>query len=158
MQAIRELEHEIQYQYEDLVITQGDIEAARQSFKENLAHLRKYFPDIKAAFAHGVYKSDYNSTEIFKEDGVWQPKIWQSLGLRHPCAELYYFMSVLKREFGSSFHYFGESSCIGGEEFAEALRSVQEGDIVVFLQHPTWWSDSYDVNELKKVVRGKCFF
>ncbi len=158
LQAIRELGHEIQYQYEDLVITRGDIPAARQSFRENLAQMRQYFPDIKAAFAHGVYQSGYNSTEIFKENAVWCPKIWQELGLQHPYGELYYFMSILKREFGSAFHYFGESSCIGGEEFAESLRSAQEGDVVVFLQHPTWWSDSYEVSELKKAIRVICFF
>ncbi len=158
LQAITDLGHEIQYQYEDLLITEGDIPAARLSFRDNLAKLREYFPEIKTAFAHGVYKSDCDSTDIFKEDGAWEPKIWQGLGLQHQYGELYYFMSVLKREFGPAFHYLAESSCIGGEEFAEALRSAQEGDVVVFLQHPTWWSDSYDVAELKKVIRGKCFF
>ena len=61
-------------------------------------------------------------------------------------------------EFGERYHYFGESRCLGGDEFAEALRSCKEGDVVFFLQHPTWWSANYDLDELKFITRKSVFF
>lgn len=155
---IQNLGHEIQYQYEDLVMAEGDVAKARISFKENLARLRQFFPDIKAAFAHGVFKSGIDSTDIFKENSVWQPRLWQENGIDHPCGELYYFKNLLKQQLGSRLHYIGETTCIGGDEFAAALGRCNEGDVVVFLQHPTWWSDNYDVAELKKAMRGGVFF
>lgn len=157
LDAILAMGHEIQYQYEDLVIAEGDVAKARQGFKEHLAWLRSFYPDITVAFSHGVFKSGIDSTNTFKENGVWHPEIWQESGI-HRCGELYYFMDVLRKELGDKFHYFGESRCIGGDEFAAALRSAKAGDVVFFLQHPTWWSDTYDIDALKYLERESPFF
>ena len=155
---IIKLGHEIQYQYEDLVITQGDIAAARKSFSENLAFLRQYYPGISLSFAHGVYKSGFNSTDIFKENNQWcAEKLLMEYGL-HRHGELYYFMSILKNELGDKFHCFAEGTYIGGDEFTKALRSTKPGDVAVFLQHPPWWSDLFNMEDLIHLMRKSSFF
>ena len=37
-------DHDIEYQHEDLVITQGDQKAGLESFRKNIAYLRTFFP------------------------------------------------------------------------------------------------------------------
>ncbi|MPN11436.1 hypothetical protein SDC9_158737 [bioreactor metagenome] len=157
LDAVLALSHEIQYQYEDLVIAAGDMAEARAGFRKNLAWLRSFYPDITVGFAHGVYKSGYFSGDIFKENGEWRPELITALGLR-PLGELYYVIDRLSAELGLRFHYVGEDRYIGGDEFAAALREAKPGEVVMFLQHPTWWDVNYDFDELRRLVRKSAFF
>ena len=157
LEAILALGHELQYQYEDLVITRGDKEKARASFRENFAALKKIFPGISLAYAHGVYLSGFDSTQIFKENGEWRTELLQECGLP-PYGELYRFCSQLAKELGGRFRSAVESRTIGGDEFTAALKSCKAGDVLFFLQHPTWWYSRYDLESIKKAVRGGVFF
>ena len=148
---------EIQYQYEDLVATNGDAKAARKLFGENLAVIRKHFPKVNVAFAHGVYRSGIDATKQFHTRGKWDPSTWKKFGI-HPCGELYYFMTVLCERHKEKFHYFGESKHLGADEFLAGLRTVELGDIVMFLQHPSYWSTIVDIERWKKCLRKSSFF
>ena len=155
---ISKLGHEFQYQHEDIVITEGDQAAGIESFKQNMAYLRGFFPEIKLAFGHGVYKAAWGSDSLVRNaDGEFDQDLIKACGLP-PYGELYSFQRKIAQEFGEKYHYFGESRCIGGDEFADALRSCKEGDVVMFLQHPTWWSSNYDVEDLKYLMRTSVFF
>ena len=158
LNAILALGHEIQYQYEDLVMAEGDKVKGRESFRQNLAALKKYYPSITLCYAHGVYKSGYDSTHLFKEDGVWQTELLQECGITHPYGELYRFCAKLKEELGDRFRRSAESTYIGGDEFAGFLREAKEGDVAFFLQHPTWWYNLYDLDRIKQALRGGVFF
>lgn len=158
LNALLALGHELQYQYEDLVITKGDKAAARASFRENMAALKKFFPGITLAYAHGVFLSGFDSTQMFKVDGEWRTELLQECGITHPYGELYRFCAQLGKELGSRYHGVCESRCIGGGEFAAALKSCREGDVIFFLQHPTWWYSRYDLDRIKAVIRGGDFF
>ncbi|MPM56357.1 hypothetical protein SDC9_103159 [bioreactor metagenome] len=139
-------------------MTGGDVAAGRESFRRNLAAMRRLYPEISACYAHGVYKSGLDSTDLFKIDGVWHPELYQACGIEHRFGELYCFGDHLQALLGPRYHYIVESRCIGGEEFAAALRDCRPGDVVLFLQHPTWWSERYDVARLKQALRGGDFF
>lgn len=155
---IRDLGHEFQYQHEDIVITEGDKAAGIESFKKNMEYLRGFFPEIKYAFGHGVYKAQWDSAALVrKEDKTWDEEAIAACGLP-PFGEFYSLMTEMKKKFGDHFHYFGESTCIGGDEFVAALKSCVPGDVVMFLQHPTWWSNNYDFEELKYILRKSVFF
>lgn len=158
LDAILALGHEIQYQYEDLVITEGDKVKGRESFRKNMAALKEFYPSITHCYAHGVYKSGFDSTQLFKEDGVWQTELLQECGITHPYGELYRFCSQLKKELGEKYNGVAESRCIGGDEFADFLRQGKEGDVLFFLQHPTWWYNRYDLRKIKEANRGGVFF
>ena len=155
---IRELGHEIQYQHEDLVICKGDQAAAIESFKKNMQYVREFFPEVKFAFGHGVFKSGIDSAALVKNpDGSYSEELIKKCGLPES-GELYAFLHRLHNDLGEHYSYVVESRFIGGDEFAEGLRAAKPGDVVVFLQHPTWWSDSYDFENLKFVMRESKFF
>jgi len=148
---------EIQYQYEDLVAARGNVGKARVLFKKNLAYLRKFFRKINTAFAHGVWLSGIDSTKQFYTNNEWDPALWIERGI-HKNGELYYFIKLLRGQFKEKFHYIGESRCLGASEFVSALRKTKPGDIVMFLQHPTWWTDIIDIKKLKYCFRESIFF
>ncbi|MBR2374113.1 MAG: hypothetical protein IKA87_07775 [Lentisphaeria bacterium] len=158
LQGLLDLGHELQYQYEDLVIAQGDLEKARESFRGNFAALRKLYPGIRYCYAHGVFLSGYNSIDIFRENGVWKTELLQQCGIDHPYGELYRFCGQLKNELGEKYKSAGESRCIGGDEFVAVMRQCKPGDVLYFLQHPTWWYSRYDFDRIKAALRGGAFF
>jgi hypothetical protein len=74
IEAIRDLDHEIGYHYEDLVLCNGDIEEAYEFFKHNLENLRKLYP-IRTICMHGSPLSKWDSKKIwdkfnYKESGI----------------------------------------------------------------------------------------
>ena len=155
---IRDLGHEFQYQHEDMVICKGNQVAAIESFKKNMAHLRTIFPDITLAFGHGVYKSGIDSASLVQNpDGSYSEELIKACGLP-PSGELYCLLDRLEKTFGERYFYAVESRCIGGDEFVQALQQRKAGDVIVFLQHPTWWSSNYDVEELKYIIRKSNYF
>jgi hypothetical protein len=152
LRRIVKLGGEIQYQHEDLVTAHGNVRTARKMFRRNLEWLRRFFPKITIAFAHGVWLSGIDGTDLFKVNGRWRPSLWTRHGI-HPLGELYYFMSVAEATYGEKFHYLGESRCLGAREFLAALERTVEGDVVMFLQHPSWWSTVLDIERAKECSR-----
>ena len=157
LDKILEFGHEFQYQHEDLVITQGNQAEGIASFRKNMEILKSFYPKVTLAFGHGVYKSGFDSAALFKINGEYSLELMEQAGLP-PYGELYSFMGQLRKQFQDKFHYFGESTYIAGDEFVAALRSTKPGDVVMFLQHPTWWSSNYPVDELKYLMRESPFF
>ena len=156
---ICELGGEIQYQHEDMVICNGDQAAAIESFKANMQYVREFFPKVRFAFGHGVFKAGIDSAALVKNpDGSYSEELIKKCGLPES-GELYAFFDRLKIELGEqNCFYIIESRFIGGDEFAAGLRAAKPGDVVIFLQHPTWWSDTYDFEDLKFVMRKSKFF
>ncbi len=151
-------DHDIEYQHEDLVITQGDQTAGLESFRSNLAYLRTFFPKIRVAFGHGVYKSGIDSAALFRTNGEYDQKLLDKCGLPK-YGEFYFFMSHLRKELGDRFRHVSEgTNCYGGDDFVAELKKCREGDVMFFLQHPTWWSSNYDFNDLKRIMRKSVFF
>jgi len=148
---------EIQYQYEDLVTAHGDVRLARRMFGENLKWLRRHFPRINVAFSHGVWLSGLDSADQFKVGGRWRPALWTRYGI-HPDGELSYFMDILRETYGARFHFFAEPRYLGADEFLTALDETVPGDIVMFLQHPGWWSTIIDIGQMKTCLRESVFF
>ena len=71
---IADLGHEIGYHYEDLTLTNGDIDKAYDSFCRNLEKLRKRYP-VKTICMHGSPRSKWDSRDI------WQKYDYKKLGI-----------------------------------------------------------------------------
>lgn len=66
IRQICDLGHEIGYHYEDLTLTNGDIDQAYLSFKEHLDYFRQFYPVTKIAM-HGSPRSPFDSKDIWKK-------------------------------------------------------------------------------------------
>ena len=66
IKEIAELGHEIGYHYEDLTITNGNVDKAYDSFCSNLEYLRKLYP-IETICMHGSPQSKWDSKDIWKK-------------------------------------------------------------------------------------------
>ena len=56
--------HEVGYHYEDLSKTEGDMDKAIASFKDNLEYFRQYYP-VKTVCMHGSSSSKYDNKDIW---------------------------------------------------------------------------------------------
>lgn len=59
--------HEVGYHYEDLAATDGDVDAARERFAENLERFRRHV-EVTTACAHGSPLSPQVNTEMWNEE------------------------------------------------------------------------------------------
>ena len=66
IRQIAALGHEIGYHYESLTTCNGDVDAAYEDFKTNLAALRKIVP-VKSICMHGSPRSPYDSKDIWRK-------------------------------------------------------------------------------------------
>ena len=66
IQEISALGHEIGYHYEDMDICKGNLEAAWQSFKTNLARIREIAP-VQTACMHGSPLSRFDNRDLWKK-------------------------------------------------------------------------------------------
>ncbi|MEG1726043.1 MAG: hypothetical protein RR313_11680 [Anaerovoracaceae bacterium] len=64
IRKIASLGHEIGYHYEDLVLTNGDVDKAYAHFKDKLALLRKFYP-VSTICMHGSPKSPIDPKELW---------------------------------------------------------------------------------------------
>lgn len=76
IRQIAALGHEIGYHYESLTTCDGDIDAAYEDFKTNLAALRKLVP-VKSICMHGSPRSPYDSKDI------WRKYDYHALGIEN---------------------------------------------------------------------------
>jgi hypothetical protein len=74
MQKISKLGHEIGYHYEDLSLTNGNIDKAYDSFCRNLEKFRKIYP-VKTICMHGSPRSKWDSRRI------WDKYDYKKLGI-----------------------------------------------------------------------------
>ncbi|HHT23884.1 MAG TPA: hypothetical protein GXZ87_11365 [Bacteroidales bacterium] len=65
IRKIASLGHEIGYHYEDLALAKGDLQFAKQTFEENLAYFRTFYP-VKTVCMHGSSTSKYDNREFWK--------------------------------------------------------------------------------------------
>jgi hypothetical protein len=66
IKQIAELGHEIGYHYEDMSLTNGNIDKAYESFGKNLEAFRKIYP-VKTICMHGSPRSKWDSRDIWKK-------------------------------------------------------------------------------------------
>ena len=64
IRQITAMGHEIGYHYEDLSKTEGDMDKAIMSFKDNLEYFRQYYP-VKTVCMHGSSSSKYDNKDIW---------------------------------------------------------------------------------------------
>ena len=64
IRQIASMGHEIGYHYEDLSKTEGDMDKAIISFKDNLEYFRQYYP-VKTVCMHGSSSSKYDNKDIW---------------------------------------------------------------------------------------------
>lgn len=74
IRGIAALGHEIGYHYEDLALTEGDMEKAMASFENNLAYFREYYP-VRSVCMHG------SSTSKFDNRLLWETHKLSDFGL-----------------------------------------------------------------------------
>ena len=65
IRQIAAMGHEIGYHYEDLTLSDGDMQAAIDSFSRNLDYFRQYYP-VKTVCMHGSSSSKFDNREIWK--------------------------------------------------------------------------------------------
>ena len=66
IEAIRDLDHEIGYHYEDLTLARGDKKKAIGMWEKNLAYFRKFYP-VTTACMHGSPMSKWDNRLIWKD-------------------------------------------------------------------------------------------
>ena len=66
IREISKLGHEIGYHYENLTVTNGDVDKAYEDFKTNLEKLRKLAP-VSTICMHGSPRSQWDSKDIWKK-------------------------------------------------------------------------------------------
>ena len=66
IRKIAAMGHEIGYHYEDLTLSEGDIQKAIESFSRNLDYFRQYYP-VKTVCMHGSSSSRFDNREIWKQ-------------------------------------------------------------------------------------------
>lgn len=76
IKEISSLGHEIGYHYESLTTSRGDLDAAWEDFRTNLAKLRELAP-VKSICMHGSPKSPWDSRDI------WQKYDYRSVGVEY---------------------------------------------------------------------------
>ena len=76
IKQIAALGHEIGYHYESLTTCNGDIDAAHEDFKTNLAALRELVP-VRSACMHGSPRSPWDSKDI------WRKYDYHALGIEN---------------------------------------------------------------------------
>ena len=65
IKKIAELGHEIGYHYEDLSLSNGNLEKAIESFRINLEHFRQFYP-VKTICMHGSPLSKWDNRDLWK--------------------------------------------------------------------------------------------
>jgi len=65
IRKIAAMGHEIGYHYEDLTLSEGDMQEAIDSFSRNLEYFRQYYP-VKTVCMHGSSSSKFDNREIWK--------------------------------------------------------------------------------------------
>ena len=66
IRKIAAMGHEIGYHYEDLTLSEGDMQKAVESFSRNLDYFRQYYP-VKTVCMHGSSSSRFDNREIWKQ-------------------------------------------------------------------------------------------
>lgn len=66
IEAIAHLGHEIGYHYEDMTISEGDVEKALVHFEKQLAYFRRYYP-VKTICMHGSPRSKWDGRDLWKK-------------------------------------------------------------------------------------------
>lgn len=67
IRKIATLGHEIGYHYEDLAFAKGNMSVAKQTFEQNLAYFRTFYP-VKTVCMHGSATSDYDNRKFWKDN------------------------------------------------------------------------------------------
>lgn len=138
--------HEIGYHYEDLTLSEGDMQAAIASFSHNLEYFRQYYP-VKTVCMHGSSSSKYDNREIWKHVRLDDYGLIGEPYLSFDFSQMYYLTDTgyawdggkyavrdkVDSAFDLSFHR--------TDEVIDAVRNGRFPDRSLILAH-TLWTDS----------------
>lgn len=169
--AIKKLEHEIGYHYEDMDTAKGDPAKAIKSFEKNLEKLRKLVP-IDTICMHGSPLSKYDNREL------WKHYVYSDYGiLGEPYFDLDYSKVFYITDTGRNWNNRDVSirdkvdspfvtEVKSTEHFIELIRAGKMPDQMMINTHPQRWNDEfipwvveytgqYLKNQVKKVILGR---
>lgn len=162
IQKIAALGHEIGYHYEDLALAEGDLKKAKQTFAENLAYFRTFYP-VKTVCMHGSAVSEFDNRKFWD---TFQLKAFGLTGEPYLTTDfdvIYYISDTghawdarkvrvwdsVKNPFGLSFH-----------TSDEIMAAVERGSFppqCLMLAH-TLWSDGivqWTLLHVREFIRNK---
>ena len=140
--------HEIGYHYEDLTISNGDIEKAYDSFCKNLEVFRKLYP-VKTICMHGSPMSKWDSKDI------WKKYDYKKLGIiGEPYFDInfnkvFYITDTGRRWNGDKFSIRDKVDSTFDLSFQythQIIQAANDGVLpnkIMFTFHPQRWNDKY---------------
>lgn len=146
IRQIAEMGHEIGYHYEDLAFAKGNLEKARDTFEENLACFRTYYP-VKTVCMHGSSTSKYDNREFWKHyqlsdfDLIGEPYLTTDFDKLFYLTDTgyawdggkYAVRDMVDNKFGLTYH-----------SSAEIMKAVDSGEFpsqCLMLAHTLWSKD-----------------
>lgn len=147
IRGIAALGHEIGYHYEDLATAEGDVEKAAETFRENLAYFREYYP-VRSVCMHGSSTSKFDNRQFWEHHSldefglVGEPYLSVDFGKVFYLTDTGYAWDggkfatrdVVENRYGLSFHATHQIvECINAGDFPEKA---------LILAH-TLWTDSF---------------
>jgi len=139
---------EIGYQYEEVADCHSNINEARKTFRRRLKLLQAEHK-IETLMAHGRSGEGYRTADLFKNQGQYDPGLWQKYGLRQK-ADFYYFLENVQ----GGVYYFNESTRFWAEEYIETLQCFKPGDVVIMLHHAEYLHKGIQFRTNPKVYKG----
>lgn len=138
--------HEVGYHYEDLSKTEGDMDEAIKSFKENLEYFRQYYP-VKTVCMHGSSSSKYDNRDIWSHINLADCGLIGEPYLSFDFNKIYYLTDtgyawdggkfavrdIVSSPFSLSFHH--------SQDIIEAVHNGSFPQQALVLAH-TLWTDS----------------
>ena len=143
IRKIAAMGHEIGYHYEDLTLSEGDMQAAVDSFSRNLEYFRQYYP-VKTVCMHGSSSSKYDNREIWKQVRLEDYGLIGEPYLSFDFNRVYYLTDTgyawdggkfavrdkVDSAFSLSFHT--------TDQVVAAVRNVQFPELSLILAHTLW--------------------
>jgi len=146
IRQIAAMGHVIGYHYEDLTRSEGDMQAAIDSFSRNLEYFRQYYP-VKTVCMHGSSSSQFDNREIWKHVRLDDYGLIGEPYLSFDFSQVYYLTDTgyawdggkfavrdkVDSAFSLTFHR--------TDEVIDAVRNGRFPELSLILAH-TLWTDS----------------
>jgi hypothetical protein len=172
IRQIVELDHELGYHYEDVVLANGDFDTAISTFRKNLAYFRTFAP-VETVCMHGSSTSAYDNRDLWKKIRLEEEGLLGEPYLSINFNDLFYLTDtgycwdgkktavrdIVETPFENSYH--------NTDEIIAAIQQKTFPDKVMILAH-TLWTDSFVKwnfiffreffrNKVKRISRNNAF-
>jgi hypothetical protein len=149
MREVSELGHEVRYHYEDVDAVEGDTEAARESFAENLRAFRDHV-DVDTVSMHGNPLTPYDNRDLWEDAAFGEYDLAGEVYLSVDFTEVVYFSDTNRTWYDETTVVddwpVGPSAKPEQVESTEDLIDLVESrrhSRLYLLVHPNRWADSY---------------